>query len=64
MGLHHRLLCSTRLPPPPSLPSAQAELTKGTFCGLALDQDNQEELTEGRVAAWTSQVLGEMGLKE
>jgi hypothetical protein len=39
-------------------------LTKGTFCGLALDQDNQEELTEGRVAAWTSQVLGEMGLKE
>lgn len=43
---------------------SKAELTKGTFCGLALDQDNQGELTQGRVVAWTSQVMQEMGLKK
>ena len=46
--------------PPPSL---QAEIEPGTFCGLALDEDNQGELTDERVAAWTAQVLQEMQIK-
>lgn len=41
----------------------QAELEPGTFCGLALDEDNQGELTDDRVAAWTAQVLQEMKVK-
>jgi flavodoxin I len=41
----------------------QAELQPGFFCGLALDEDNQGELTEGRVRQWTAQVLQEMGVK-
>jgi flavodoxin I len=41
----------------------QAELEAGTFCGLALDEDNQGELTDDRVAAWTAQVLQEMKVK-
>jgi hypothetical protein len=51
---------------PFSLPSfflSQAEIEPGTFCGLALDEDNQGELTDGRVAAWTAQVLAEMKAK-
>ena len=28
----------------------------GKFVGLVIDQDNQEELTEGRVSAWVEQV--------
>ena len=28
----------------------------GKFVGLVIDQDNQEELTEGRVSAWVKQV--------
>jgi flavodoxin I len=41
----------------------QAEIEPGFFCGLALDEDNQDDLTEGRVKQWTAQVLQEMGVK-
>ena len=34
----------------------------GKFCGLAIDDINQEDLTEARVNDWASQVKGEMGL--
>lgn len=49
-----------------TLPAAvcvQAEMEPGVFCGLALDQDNQDDLTEKRIAEWTSQVLQEMNVK-
>ena len=29
---------------------------EGKFCGLALDMDNQEDLTEERIAAWTAAI--------
>ncbi len=31
-------------------------VVNGKFVGLVIDQDNQEELTEGRVSAWVEQV--------
>jgi len=31
----------------------------GKFLGLPLDQDNEEDLTEGRVSAWVSQLKSE-----
>ena len=31
----------------------------GKFLGLALDQDNEDDQTEGRVAAWVEQIKGE-----
>ena len=34
-----------------------------TFVGLVLDEDNQPELTELRVAAWVQQLLAEFDLK-
>jgi flavodoxin I len=34
----------------------------GKFCGLAIDDINQEDLTEARVAAWAAQVKSEMGI--
>ena len=34
----------------------------GKFVGLAIDNDSQPELTEGRIAAWTLQVKQEFGL--
>lgn len=43
---------------------SKAEVEPGMFCGLAVDQDNQDDLTEGRVAEWVAQVLQEMGVKE
>ncbi|KAF7598486.1 MAG: flavodoxin [Candidatus Dactylopiibacterium carminicum] len=33
-----------------------------SFVGLALDQDNQADLTEERVDAWLKSIAGEMGL--
>lgn len=33
-----------------------AALRDGTFVGLALDQDNQPEKTDGRIAAWIGQL--------
>ena len=34
----------------------------GKFVGLALDEDNQSEMTEERVQAWTSQLKSAFGL--
>jgi flavodoxin I len=34
----------------------------GKFVGLALDEDNQSELTDQRIKAWTTQLKIEMGL--
>ena len=34
----------------------------GKFCGLGIDDVNQEELTAPRVSAWASQLKSEMGL--
>lgn len=40
----------------------QAEIEPGVFCGLALDQDNQDDLTPARVQKWCAQVKQEMGV--
>jgi flavodoxin I len=37
-------------------------LRDGKFVGLALDEDNQSELTEERIQAWTSQLKTAFGL--
>ncbi len=34
----------------------------GKFVGLALDEDNQSELTDGRIQQWTTQLKSEFGL--
>ena len=39
--------------------SLQSLLDDGKFCGLALDEDNEDDKTEGRVAAWVEQLKGE-----
>ena len=36
-----------------------AELEEGFFCGLAIDEDNQDDLTNERVEEWVNQILGE-----
>ena len=36
----------------------------GRFCGLALDNGTQAELTEERVQAWCAQLRGELGLND
>lgn len=38
---------------------SKAELEPGWFCGLALDEDNQAELTTGRLEKWCEQISGE-----
>jgi flavodoxin I len=37
-------------------------LRDGKFVGLALDEDNQSDLTEERIATWTAQLKSEFGL--
>lgn len=37
-------------------------LRNGKFCGLALDEDNQPELTEERVKKWVAQIKSEFGM--
>jgi flavodoxin I len=37
----------------------QALLDEGLFCGLALDEDNEDDKTAGRVKAWVKQLKGE-----
>ena len=39
---------------------SRALLPDGRFCGLALDEDGQKELTEARIAAWCQQVAREL----
>jgi flavodoxin I len=34
----------------------------GFFCGLAIDEDNEPELTDERIANWVSQIKSELGL--
>ena len=34
----------------------------GKFVGLALDEDNQSELTDGRIQEWTTQLKSEFGI--
>ena len=36
-------------------------LVDGKFCGLAIDQDNEADLTEGRVTTWVAQLKSELG---
>lgn len=38
---------------------SKAELEKGTFLGLAIDEDNQFDQTDERVAAWVEQIKSE-----
>jgi flavodoxin I len=38
---------------------SRAELEEGEFCGLAIDEDTQEELTEKRIDAWCNQIINE-----
>lgn len=42
---------------------SEAEIEPGKFCGLALDEDNQDDLTQPRIKQWSAQVLAEMGVK-
>ena len=42
--------------------TASEALRNGKFCGLALDEDNQAELTEDRVNAWVAQLKTEFDL--
>lgn len=37
-------------------------VSDGYFCGLAIDEDNQEELTNARVEQWCGQLKQEAGL--
>ncbi|KAF5828561.1 flavodoxin IsiB [Dunaliella salina] len=41
---------------------SKAEIEPGVFCGLALDQDNQDDLTPARVDKWVAQIRQEMGV--
>ncbi len=41
---------------------SKAEKSKGRFTGLALDEDNQPELTRERLEAWTDQLILEFDL--
>ena len=43
--------------------TASKAIRDGYFLGLALDEDNQAELTDERVSAWVEQVLIEFELK-
>jgi flavodoxin I len=42
--------------------TASKAVKNGKFVGLALDEDNQPELTEQRIKAWTAQLKLELGL--
>ena len=37
----------------------QSLLDDGKFCGLPLDEDNEDDKTEGRIKAWVEQLKGE-----
>ncbi|MFH7029988.1 MAG: flavodoxin FldA [Heteroscytonema crispum UTEX LB 1556] len=42
--------------------SESKAVRNGKFCGLALDEDNQSDLTNERVKAWVAQLKKEFGL--
>lgn len=52
----HRKCCS------PLLTFLQALIDDATFCGLPLDEDNEDDKTLERVKAWVGQLKGEMNL--
>lgn len=39
---------------------SRAEMESGVFYGLAIDEDNQEELTENRIFSWIDQLKKEL----
>merc|ERR1711968_71485 len=39
--------------------SESKSVIDGKFCGLPLDEDNESDMTEERVAAWCAQIAGE-----
>lgn len=39
-----------------------ADVGESQFCGLGLDIENQDDLTEGRVSAWVTQIKSEFGI--
>ena len=39
--------------------SSVAELEMGIFCGLAIDEDNQSDMTDERLEKWSKQILRE-----
>jgi flavodoxin I len=41
---------------------ASLAVKNGKFVGLALDEDNQAELTEERIQKWVTQIKAEFGL--
>lgn len=42
---------------------SKADLGNGLFMGLAIDEDNQDELTEERVKKWVNQIKQEFGIE-
>ena len=38
----------------------QALLDDGTFCGLPLDEDNQDDMSADRIKKWVAQLKSEM----
>ncbi len=42
--------------------SESKALRDGKFCGLALDDDNQSDLSDERIKAWTAQIKSAFGL--
>lgn len=38
----------------------QALLDDGTFCGLPLDEDNQDDMSADRIKKWVAQIKTEM----
>lgn len=41
---------------------SKAQIDDSTFCGLPLDEDNEDDKTQGRVKGWVKQLKGEMSL--
>jgi len=41
---------------------SKAEIEEGIFLGLALDEDNQPELTDKRIKTWTKQIVKEFNI--
>ena len=39
--------------------TTQRALFDGKFCGLAIDEDNESELTDQRLQAWVQQINAE-----
>jgi len=44
------------------LDASAAELVRGWFMGLAIDEENQGEMTEQRIEEWVSQIMAEFSL--